>query len=238
MPGDDSTPTCHSLRQQRHRMPWRHLHAAECSSRTGQSRHQPCRCDFADSLVAGIAYIDIAGAIHRHALRVEESRRAPDAIIGAGQPGSGKCLCPDGTPAVNVAAATNSVARCARIADSVCREACLSSTSSFQLRNSVAQPMTSTANGRAINRIHRPTCGRSEYHDTIRSAVCAGSYCCGCRLRTKSAVMNSTAGKMSRISVAAIARLIVFIIAFILQSTRPSQVNRGVRALFLQVLKI
>ena len=69
-----------------------HVGTAALSGGASQRGHQTRRCDFADSLVAGIAYIDIAGAIYRHALRVEESRRTPDAIIGAGQPaGSGQC---------------------------------------------------------------------------------------------------------------------------------------------------
>ncbi len=45
---------------------------------------------------------------------------------------------------------------------------------------------------------------------TIRCAECAGSYCCGCRLRTKSAAMKRVAGKMSSSSVAAMVRLRVF----------------------------
>src|SRR5207244_5984672 len=64
--------------------------------------------------------------------------------------------------------------------------------------------------GRAMSRIQRPTCGHAEYDITICWAICAGSYCCGCTLRTNSAVMKRTAGEISNSSVAAIARFVLF----------------------------
>ncbi len=106
-------------------------------------------------------------------------------------------------PAANVAPATKTVARCATSAARVCHAACRRSTSARHLWKSVVQPVTATANGRAMSSPQRPMRGRKAYHVTIRCAVCAGSYCGGCMLRTKSAVMNRTAGKMRSSSVVA-----------------------------------
>ena len=57
--------------------------------------------------------------------------------------------------------------------------ACRRSTSLLHLRNSVAQPVTSTANGRAMSSPQRPMRGRTANQVTICWAVCAGSYCGG-----------------------------------------------------------
>ena len=58
--------------------------------------------------------------------------------------------------ATNVAPATNSVGRFARIAARSWRVAWCSTTSCRQLRSSVLQPVISTANGRAMSKSHRP----------------------------------------------------------------------------------
>lgn len=49
----------------------------------------------------------------------------------------------------------------------VCRAACRSSISLLHLRASVAQPVTSTVNGRAMRSPQRPIRGRPAYHETI-----------------------------------------------------------------------
>ena len=74
----------------------------------------------------------------------------------------------------------------------------------------VAEPMTTTASGSAISRIHKPTCGRAAYQSTMRCAVCAGSYCNGWTLRANSADIKRTAGKTNSSSKAATKRRIVF----------------------------
>jgi hypothetical protein len=100
----------------------------------------------------------------------------------------------------------NSVTKGARIA-SDCRLARSSSMSRFQLCRNVAQPVTSTANGRASRSTHRVHI-HPAYHMTSCCAARAGSYCGGLTLRSARAVMKSRGeGKISASSNAATTRM-------------------------------
>jgi hypothetical protein len=106
--------------------------------------------------------------------------------------------------AARLALATSMVARCVRVRARNCRAAVLNSASLCHCLHRVAQPRSRTRVGKAIRNNHNPVWVRAAYHITICWAVCAGSYCCGCRLRTNRAVMNRPAGEIRRSSTLAV----------------------------------
>jgi hypothetical protein len=114
---------------------------------------------------------------------------------------------PSTTAALIVAPSIRPVVQCALAVAIRSRAASRNSISRRHLWRSVADPVARTINGNVTSSPHNPMPGRAEYQFTICCAACAGSYCGGCRLRTKSAAMKSKAGRMRSSSAVAVASL-------------------------------
>ncbi len=73
----------HAGRPIKPRVAPRSVRAARTARQSGQRRDRPVRRHFADRVVPCVRHIDVARAVHRHALRQIKPRGAPGPVVGA-----------------------------------------------------------------------------------------------------------------------------------------------------------